>query len=156
MSANPQSPPHFAEGVLLFYPSLICVIQNNFKPMREAGLGNENLSQPGLQVTEFLGKLLGQPITESLEVFLSAGDFLLPKILVHGQNLKQIGILHVQAFAIQVLGFWNEADRSVLGLCPTLTALDNPLQDTHIFAVSGPNGLAVVVHAEPVDAEDFW
>ena len=46
------------------------------------------------------------------------------------------------------------ADGGFFALGAAADAVDDPLEDAHVFAVAGPEEFAVLVFAEPVDVED--
>jgi len=81
-------------------------------------------------------------------------DFLQPAININGQQL--LHILNGHTFrTIDCVCSGHDADRGVDGLCSTFTGLEDPLQDTAVLTETGPEPLAVVGLAEPVDIENL-
>ena len=60
----------------------------------------------------------------------------------------------VEAVPVDVVVVRGPADGGFLAAGAAADAVDDPLEDAHVFAVAGPEELAVGVLAEPVDVED--
>src|SRR5436189_5001 len=77
-----------------------------------------------------------------------------PLVGVDRKHAPELLPLEVEALGLQRALGGHEADRGLGRLGATRAALDDPGQHPRVLAETGPQELAVVVLAEPVDVED--
>ncbi len=95
---------------------------------------------------------------EGEEELFVAHDLLFPLGAVDGLKSVEGGFHlfagNVEALPVHVVEVRGPADGGLFALCAAADAVDDPLEDAHVFAVAGPEELAVWALAEPVDVED--
>ena len=64
------------------------------------------------------------------------------------------GDLFLESAHVEILVLRDPSDRGLQGMGSPLAALDDPLEDAHVVAETGPEELALVALAEPVHVED--
>jgi len=97
-------------------------------------------------------------VVEGEEELFVAHDLLFPLGAVDGLEGVEGGFHlfagNVEALPVHVVEVRGPADGSFFALGAAADSVDDPLEDTHVFAVSGPEELTVRSLAEPVDVED--
>ena len=91
---------------------------------------------------------------EGEEELFVAHDLLLPLGAVYLLEHVEGGARKVEALPVDVFEVRSPADRRLLAEGAATDTVDDPLEDAHVFAVAGPEELAVIALAEPVDVED--
>src|SRR3979490_712401 len=101
------------------------------------------------------GRRTRQAASQQLQQFILQFQFPLPLPAVdRAHTLELVAAEAFQTLPIQILEIWALADVSLTRIAPPLTALHDPLQHSHIFAVSRPDELSIYVGTKPIDAED--
>src|SRR2546430_14024877 len=76
--------------------------------------------------------------------------------LLHVDRARALELLAAKAFQalpIQILEIRNLADGCFDRVASTLTAFHDPLEHSHVFAVSRPDEFSIGIGAKPIDAE---
>src|SRR5437868_7770280 len=81
-------------------------------------------------------------------------EFLLPFLVIDSQNLDDAFVLHVQFGKIEIVWAGQPANGRFDCATGLLTAVDDPFEDAHIVAKTGPEKLPVHAFAEPVHVKD--
>src|SRR3989449_7870043 len=101
------------------------------------------------------GKLTRQATSQQLQQFILQLQFPLPLPAVdRAPALELVAAEAFQTLPIQILEIWDLADGCFNRIAFTLTALHDPLQHSHVFAVSRPDELSICIGTKPIDAED--
>ena len=79
-------------------------------------------------------------------------ELLLPSIFVQTGNRRKLLGREIQASPVDFAISRAYAKAVLNASCFSFQAVNHPLQNTHVFTVAGPNELAVIALAEPVDA----
>src|SRR4051812_27528855 len=93
-------------------------------------------------------------VMELDEEFFVSDDFLAPGSSVELHEFIEVFAREIEAGPVDVFVPRHPADGSLAAATVTLNALDDPAQYAHVFAEAGPEELAVLVFAKPVDLED--
>ena len=111
----------------------------------------------GLQRIQLLADGFGQSVAELRIEFFDQRDLILPQIVIHGQDLLKglSGDFVFDAGQVDIVCVRNVTDRGLLSVDLTVTAIQDPVQNTQVVAEAGPQEVALVVLAEPVDVEDL-
>ena len=106
----------------------------------------------------FVDELGGEAVVEGDEELFVVHDLALPgvgiDVLELVEEFAQLVAGNVQALPVDVLEEGGPANGGLLAVGVAVDAVDDPLEDTHVFAVAGPEEVATGVLAEPVDLED--
>src|SRR5439155_26547242 len=101
------------------------------------------------------GKLTRQAASQQLQQFILQLQFPPPLPAVdRAHALELVAAEAFQTLPIQILEIWDLADGCFDRIAFTLTALHDPLQHSHVFAVSRPDEPSIYVGTKPIDAED--
>ena len=111
--------------------------------------------KPLAQRTQLVVQGLRNPVTELLEVLLGEVALRQPALGIHREQFLQLTRLEVQTFDEQVAVLRLAADRGLLCVGAALDPLDDPCQNPGVLAETGPDELAILVLAEPVDLVDL-
>src|SRR5438477_12864220 len=103
----------------------------------------------------FLEDSEGEAAPEGFEEAPLAVHRLGPFGRVDAEELRDGRVGKVQIMQIERGLRRHIADGTVGGAAASVAPLQHPFQDAQVFAVAGPEELAVVASAEPVDAEDL-
>src|SRR3954452_19014096 len=108
-----------------------------------------------LERVELPADLVGQLVAELGQVLAHLRELGLDRVLVdREQPLQGLG-REVEPVDVQRALGRDASDRRVGRLGLAVAAAEDPLQDTGVLAEAGPQELALVVLAEPVDVEDL-
>src|SRR3989441_11043162 len=101
-----------------------------------------------------LGDRRRKPRADLLVEFAQLVERREPLSGVAPERLAQLGRRDIESIRVEGAGGRDPPDRCLLGPRRPANPLDHPLEDAHVFAITGPEEAAVRVAAEPVDAED--
>src|SRR5713101_7540041 len=96
-----------------------------------------------------------QPLPELLVEDVQLIQGFEPLVTITMERRLEARLRYVQAREVDVAGSRDVADRSLARAGGTADPLDDPLEDSHVLAVPGPEESPVAVAAEPVHAEDL-
>ncbi len=102
-----------------------------------------------------LPKVIRKTVSVSFQILTDGFHLLLPLLDVDREQCVHRFLRDIQVRHIDITIVRQEADRCLLRADPVVTAVDYPAQHSQILAEAGPQELAVLVLAEPVDVEDF-
>ena len=97
-----------------------------------------------------------ETVAEGGEVLADQRDLGLPLCSVNLEQLIKVSVGDLKAVEIESVSGGQESNGGVNGIAAASHSLKDPLEDSGILAVTGPEPLAVCVFAEPVDVENLW
>src|SRR5215470_9682796 len=101
-------------------------------------------------------KLARQVLTELFEQLIVERELVPPLIVSNRRNgCEVLGRHFLGPRPINVVVRWDPPDRGLHGARPTLAALHDPLQHSHVLTEPRPGELPVGVGAKPVDQENM-
>src|SRR6266581_2896858 len=83
-------------------------------------------------------------------------ELLLPFLVIDSQNLDDAFVLHVQIGKIEIVWAGQPANGRFDRAARLFAAVDDPFEDAHVVAKTGPEKLPVHAFAEPVRVKDEW
>src|ERR1035437_2758744 len=97
---------------------------------------------------------LRQPVLELGEQFVMQLQFAPPSGAVYVGDAGVLVGAKLQPLPVQIIELRHPAQRRLDGVGLSLAAPDDPTEDAHVFAESGPDELPLGILAEPVDLEN--
>ena len=121
-----------------------------------AGLQQRNRRpQPLPQLLEPLPQHVRKPLAERVEEARDLVGLVIPIGAVDRQQLAERFLRKIEAGQVEAFGRGHVADRRFHGVGLAAAAVENPLDHPQVLAVAGPEEIAVLVGAEPIDVEDL-
>src|SRR5437762_3235102 len=94
-------------------------------------------------------------IAERIEEITLALEIVFPGLAVDTEELIDVGLGYVEAFADQARCLRHVSDWRLIGIAAALRALNDPTQHAQVLAESRPEKSAALVALKPIDAENF-
>src|SRR5271157_4876188 len=121
--------------------------------MRELPAGRR-APETRAQELALVDELLGEPVEEAVEQLLVETRLLGARLPADRHEVVEGVAFVFEAAPVKILEPRHTADRAFHCVTAPVQTVDDPLQHAHVLAEPGPEEVAVVVTAKPVDAED--
>src|SRR5215469_7401351 len=113
----------------------------------------KEISHSADQEFSLVKHLFGQPLMEIEEQFFMSDDLTPPRFPIKSLQLLKTFLGEIEPVPVQVLVIWHPANRSFFGSGAPPRSINNPFQNSHIFSVTGPNEIPVIILPEPIHME---
>src|SRR5215469_13430814 len=94
--------------------------------------------------------LFWQPLVQIEKQFFMSNNLTPPCFPIKSLQLLKTFLGEIEPVPVQVLVIWHPANRSFFGSRASSRSINNPFQDSHIFSVTGPNKIPVIILPEPI------
>ena len=81
-------------------------------------------------------------------------QFLLPLLVIDAQQRDDVFMFDLELFKIEIVRAGQPADWRFDGAAFFFAAIDDPFQDAHVIAETGPKKFSALAFAEPIHVED--
>src|SRR5438445_3035418 len=130
----------------------------NPPPKSATTMKNRRLRATWLQATDeefaFVDHFFREMVVEFDEELFVVDDFTAPGFAVEFLESVEFLARKIQAGPFHIVVIGHPADGSFAALGAYAGTVHNPFEDTHIFAVAGPDEFSFGVFTEPVHVED--